>query len=108
MRVLELQRRNFSQSATRIYLHAVEDFHQDKKKRDSAGRAQDLSGSDVSTAQSQKALHSDKSLYAWTSKENANKVRIVSTKAYLTDLEGENHETCLNRAGAGSCVYFRL
>jgi hypothetical protein len=82
-------------------------FHQGK--RGSAGRAQDISGSAVSPAQSQKALHSDNSLYAWTSKERANKVRIVSTKPYLTELEGENHETdCLNHAGAGSCDYFRL
>jgi hypothetical protein len=42
-------------------------FHQGK--RGSAGRAQGISGSAVSAAQSPKALHSDKSLYAWTSKE---------------------------------------
>ena len=38
-------------------------------KRGSAGRAQGISGSAVSAAQSPKALHSYKSLFAWTREE---------------------------------------
>ncbi len=41
--------------------------------------------------------------------DRANGVQKVSTKAYLTELEGENDEKdCLNHAGAGGCVCFRV
>jgi hypothetical protein len=40
-----------------------------QRKLGSAGRAQGISGSAVSAAQSPRALHSHKSLFAWTREE---------------------------------------
>jgi hypothetical protein len=59
-------------------------------------------------------LHSPQKLRILTvpftpGQDRANGVRIVSTKAYLTELEGESDEKdCLNHVGAGSCVFFRM